>query len=523
MTDLFLNPRTRFFDRRNCGRRAALMASLLAVVGWLPCGVAGAARIWAGAAKADITDRQAKPVNDPLYVKALVLRADATTVVLVTVDAVAIGELGRIKNDFLANVRSELRREWNIPPSNILINASHCHGIVCAEVRERTVHAVKEAFERMVPVRVGAGAGEESRISENRRLSLRDGRQADVRHAYSLPPDEDVAGIGPIDPQIGLLRLDRESGQPLAVVYNFACHPIQGVPSGANTADITGFASKAIEESLGHGAIALFVQGAAGDINPAWYRDVRHPRDAEPLGNMLGLSAARALKDVKTTPSGDLRVVHEVLALPRGTDLEQRISAMQAEQTRLLRSLRGTSLNLKTFVPLFVQYQVSGDYPSYDGHAYRHEEAIGRQDLKSLDAANRANLQRYIRNVHIMEELTRIQVNMDLLKKHQARNAAAGSPTIDVEIAGLRVGDFHLVTFPGELTVEIGLGIKKRAPAPFTFVAGYTNGYIYYAPTEKQRNNSGFGQEDCDCLLAPEWQKLYEERVDAILKKLAGP
>ncbi len=39
-----------------------------------------------------------------------------------------------------------------------------------------------------------------------------------------------------------------------------------------------------------------------------------------------------------------------------------------------------------------------------------------------------------------------------------------------------------------------------------TFVAGYTNGYIYYTPTADQRNNSGYAQEDCDTLVAPEWQ-----------------
>ena len=77
-----------------------------------------------------------------------------------------------------------------------------------------------------------------------------------------------------------------------------------------------------------------------------------------------------------------------------------------------------------------------------------------------------------------------------------------------------------LVTFPGEPSVEVGLAIKKSAPRPLTFVAGYTNGYLYYAPTEKQRANPGCAQEDCDCLVAPQWQKLFEERVDDILKQL---
>lgn len=481
---------------------------------------AEAAQLQAGAAKVDITDRDAAPVNDPLYAKALVLRSDAATAVIITLDAVAIGELGRVRNSFLPNVRGRLEKELQIRPSHVLINASHCHGIVCEDVEQRAVEAVKAAWRNLAPVRVGAGRGREDRIMENRRLQLKDGREADVRHAYSLPRDEDLAGIGPIDPEIGLLRLDRVDGQPLAVVYNFACHPIQGVPSRGNTADIIGFASKAIEENLGGGALAIFLQGCAGDINPVIYKDVHNPRDAEPLGNMLGLSALRALKTIATRDGGELEVVNQIIALPRATDLEQRIARIEAEQTRLLRSLKGTSLNFKTFLPLFVQYQTFADFPSYASHRYLHEKSLGREGLGKLDEENRANMERYIQNIHTMEELTRLQVNMDLLKKHQVANAAAGKPVVDAEVMGMRIGDFVLITFPGELTVQIGLDIKKRAPAPLTFVAGCTNGYLYYAPTAKQRNNTGFAQEDCDCLLAPQWQQIYDQAVDAILKKL---
>ena len=75
-----------------------------------------------------------------------------------------------------------------------------------------------------------------------------------------------------MDPEIGLLRLDRLDGSTLAVIFNFACHPIQGVPGGRNTADLSGIAGTIIEENLGPDAIALFVQGCGGDINPVNYK-----------------------------------------------------------------------------------------------------------------------------------------------------------------------------------------------------------------------------------------------------------
>lgn len=473
----------------------------------------------AGVTKVVISDPDAGPANDPLYVKALVLRSGDEIAVIVTVDAVAIAEIGSIRNDFLANVRSELNRELNLDPARILINASHCHGRVCADVEVRTVRAVVEAWQNMVPVSVGAGTGYEDRIMENRRLVLKNGKEADVRHAYSLPPDEEVASVGPVDPEIGILRLDREDGETLAVVFNFACHPILEVPSRENTADISGFASRVIEDNLSEDTIALFLQGCGGDINPVLYKDVNNPRDAEVLGNMLGLSTLQGLKNIRGSGGGELKVLRETVELPRA-DLAGRIASLQAEQIQLLGALKGTSLNLKTFIPLYVKYNLSRGFPSYYSHRYLHEEMMGRDGLSKLDAENRANMDRYVENIYAMEQLTRIQINLDLLKKHQARNVAAGSSSIEVEMMGLRVGNFVLVTFPGELSVEIGLNIKKRSPHKFTFVAGVTNGYIYYTPTAEQLKNRGGAQEDSDCMLAPEWQRIFEDKVKDILAVL---
>lgn len=492
-----------------------LCVSLLVLVFTRNC----EAKLEAGTARVDITNREAGPVNDPLYAKAIVLRGAGTTVVIISVDAVAIGEIGYIKNDYLPSVRDRLKADCGIQPTNVLINASHCHGVVCDDVAARTVEAVKTALQHMVEVTVGVGSGYEDRIMENRRLKLKSGKTADVRHAYSLPPDDEVAEVGPVDPQIGILRLDRLDGRTLAVIYNFAVHPIQGVPSGANTADIIGFASKAIEDNLSEGALALFLQGCGGDINPLFYKDVEHPRSAEPLGNLLGLSALQALRKLECHDDSRLQLISKVIELPRG-DRTERIIAMEAEQKRLLASLKGTTLNLKTFLPLAVKYSLVDEFPAYYSHRYLHEEKQGRSDFRKLDANNRRDIKAYIENIYTMEELTRVQTNLDLLRMHQARFAVTGKRTIDVEMAALRVGDFVLTTFPGELTVQIGLNIKQASPIKHTFVAGYTNGYIYYAPTTEQLLNPGGAQEDCDCILAAEWQAKYEDEVARLLKQL---
>jgi hypothetical protein len=336
-----------------------------------------------------------------------------------------------------------------------------------------------------------------------------------------MPWDDEVTGIGPVDPEIGLLQLNRADGTPLAVVYNFACHPIHGVPSGVSTADFPGYASAVIEETLGHGVLAFFVQGCAGDINPATYKDVAAPHDCEPFGNMLGLNVLRGLRTI-TTFSADagLKARNRSLQIPRATDYADRIRAIEAEQLRMLGQLKGTNINFRTFVPLYIQHSLNPDYPGYYSHRYMLDERLGRTDMRQLDTENQASLKAYVENIRTMEKLTKLQTNLNLLKMHRQRTEAAGDAPLLAEVGGLRVGDFVLATFPGEVTVQIGLNIKQASPHRLTFVAGYTNGYIWYTPTAQQRSNTGYAQEDCDSIVAPQWQQLFENAVSEMLQEL---
>ena len=478
------------------------------------------AELLAGTGRVEITDRAAGPVNDPCFAKALVLKSQDTTAVLITVDAVAIGGIGRIGNGVMETVRSELQKDLGISPASVIIHASHCHGIVRADTPQLAVQAVKQAWEHLEPVKTGTGSGHEDRISENRRIHMKDGSEIDMRRAYSMPRDEDIASVGPIDPQIGLLRLDRLDGSPLAIVYQFACHPIMNPPSKGCSADYPGFASKVIEEALGSGAMAFFVQGCGGDINPIRYKEVSRSADAEPLGTMLGANVLGAARKIETRAQAALKVTNEVIPVPRAADYEQRMTAIQAQQTELLAALKPTNINFKTLLPLLIEERVSPNFPSHHAQSYLHDQALDRKALTQLDADNQASVDAYLQNVAIMEQLTRLNTNLALLKKHSAETKAAGKATMDVEVCGLRVGDFKLVTFPGELTVQVGLNIKKAAKDAHAFVSGYTNGYIFYTPTVAQRNNTGFAQEDCDTLVAPEWQAIFEAKALAVLKGL---
>ncbi len=477
----------------------------------------------AGVAKRDIsTDAEDVVVRDRLYAKALVLDDGRTKLAILSMDAVAIGGICDVQDDFLPRLRGRIQEELKIPGSHVLVHATHTHPpgrLLCDDAQqvERAFDAVSRAMQQMTPVRVGAGRGREDRIIMNRTLRLKNGRHWTIRLSNPSPPDDEVAGLGPIDPEIGILRIDRMDGRPLCVVYNYACHPLVGVPGGHVTANYPGFASKAIEESLGHDAMALFLQGAAGDIAEVVYKDVNHPRDSEPIGSMLGLSTLKALKDIRVCDAG-LSIISETVTFPRRDDIPERIEGLLQEQADLLQSLRFASLNVKSFVPLYIKYALDPDHPSDYAYRYLHAEQIGSDDLAAMDAENRRNMQKYLSNVRAMEELTRIQDKIATLERHKAINDEADNKPIPAEVQGIRIGDFVLVTAPVEVLAEIGLRIKRASPHEHTFMAAFSNGYMHYGPPAADYDKGGY--EVTECLLGPGWEAIYEAKARQILGRL---
>ncbi len=241
-----------------------------------------------------------------------------------------------------------------------------------------------------------------------------------MRHAYSLPPDDEVAEVGPVDPQIGVLRLDRLDGRTLAVVYNFACHPIQGVPGGGNTADITGFASKVIEDNLSEGTVALFLQGCGGDINPVFYKDVDHPRSAEPLGNMLGLSTLQAVRKVECREDGRLTVLNETTraAARRPHRADRRIGS-RAEAAAAIAERDEPEPEDVSAAGRQVQRVGRVSFVLFPPLSARRG-AWAATTWRSSTPRTGGTCKQYIQNIHTMEELTRVQTNLALLRKHQA-------------------------------------------------------------------------------------------------------
>ena len=101
--------------------------------------------------------------------------------------------------------------------------------------------------------------------------------------------------------------------------------------------------------------------------------------------------------------------------------------------------MKPTNINFKTFLPLLIQHKLSPDFPSHYSQSYLHDDALERKAITQLDADNRLLVESYLQNIGVMEQLTRLNTNLALLKKHLAETKAAGKQTLEVEVCGLLI------------------------------------------------------------------------------------
>jgi hypothetical protein len=292
------------------------LALTLAVASRGFCGAA----LRAGVARVDITppvgeqmwgfeDRHqpATGTLDPLYARVLVLEAGPESaprrLAVVTVD------LGRsFGPGSLARLREAAKRSSGI--ACLLVVASHTHSapVIRDEYRDappaweraaldKIGRAIAEAAAALQPARIGVGTGAVY-IGHNRLRVNPDGTVSWFERNQTRIP------TAPVDPTVTVLRIDRADGMPLAVLTNYACHPVVfGADNLRYSADFPGAMNRVVERELGGQVQSFFLQGAPGDINP-YYAVTPIEQDAvgrrDWTGEHLGQEAARVAKEIHT-------------------------------------------------------------------------------------------------------------------------------------------------------------------------------------------------------------------------------
>ncbi len=196
---------------------------------------------------------------DALMAKAIVIAAGGDKVALVGID------LGRGPTEaMMTKIREEIAAKSGI--RHVLITGSHTHHGPVIELLDEPglgkdkfdaavaysqklpdllIEAILAADKYQRPARIGV-ATESVTLNRN-------------RHTKRVPKAT--------DPMLAVVRFDDLAGKPIAVLVNFAAHPVMTQEKLLKySADYPGFLKKKVEAALA--TQCIFMQGAAGDMSP---------------------------------------------------------------------------------------------------------------------------------------------------------------------------------------------------------------------------------------------------------------
>ncbi len=265
-------------------------------------------------------------IKTELYSKALVLEGKNGTCAIVVLDS-----LGGTEKMALA-VRERASELTGIDPENILVASTHAHtaspidmdlyggkaDLECAfATAGKAADAVKIAFDSRRNALAGSAGTTEKDISFNRRFYLRDGR---VKMNQGFVNPDVVESEGPIDPDVKVIRFDdAETGEPIAVLTNFACH-LDTVGGTEYCGDYPAETSRIIKRELGENVVSVFVNGCCGNIN---HFDFTKPRLAsykdhwKKMGRILAWDVLAAREKAPLSDADDLAFTHEYVEIKR--------------------------------------------------------------------------------------------------------------------------------------------------------------------------------------------------------------
>ncbi len=276
-----------------------------------------------------------------IYIRALVFDDNTKRVAFIEANIVGLSD------DHNLSIRELVAAETGIPAGNIMLGCTHNHATPALskqnsgsewykKFNDKVVKTVKDAIADLEPVKVGGGIGR-SNIAMNRRKRLEDtisyitfdennSSQSYGKYKTDNPVKiREMEGVyriganpdGPIDDEIGILRIDDESGQPKAAFINYACHGTSlGGRNNTISPEWNGHMLEYIEKML-PGVTGIFAQGAAGDINPRFIGGLEGYKDnlenTAQLGYEIGREVVHVFSEIKTDYSinPEIKVSHK--------------------------------------------------------------------------------------------------------------------------------------------------------------------------------------------------------------------
>ena len=419
-------------------------------------------------------ERRWRRVHDDLHATALVVDDGCRQAMLLTLDLMVIDAA------FTQLTRERIGRETGLPPAAILITCSHSHNAPAAGGL-LGVGVCDPDYEDWASRQAATAAILAWNNRQPAILSTAHGEL--VGHSFNRTR---VDGL--VDTSVTTLKVITPQGDPQAFVVNFGAHPTVTTdwrPFDVSR-DLPGEVCDLIERAL-PGVIAMYVQGACGDVNflREYIDEQRHHEPAQLLADVALKTQAAA----SSMHSPQVSFASEVTRLPTRRWLPDELQHDRHEAERRLNN-RDASNWRETIGRSMTNRP--------DDMVKRH----GGDEVKAVMAMARFHI----------EWTARILADL-----------ATRPEYLETEVQSLRIGDLFITANSSEFFTPFALDVRRRANVPEVMLACYANGRIGYLPDAhdiQARSYAGY-QSPKYCNQFPFTEESGPAMCEAMLKTIA--
>jgi neutral ceramidase len=379
--------------------------------------------------------RKSSGIKDELFAKSIVLDNGDNILAIIAIDLLCISE------EDVKKIRERVEFYTKIPKSHIMISATHTHtGAPISNIYgssrdeaymdymiRKVADSAIVAYNNRKPSKIGYGVGYEDSIAFNRRFFMKDGS---LRTNPGIMNPEIDKPAGPIDPEVSMLRIDDEHGNPKGIILNYACH-LDVVGGTEYSADYPGELSRILKRLFGQDFICIFLTGTCGNIN-----------HVDATGKL-------------TIKPGHYKLMGRTLA----GEVIKSWEKIAALDNQILLNAKNSIITVNLRKP-------------------REDEILSAMKLLAMESESKSS------------ESKPDSSSCEDFFARELINAAENNPeSKQVEVQVIRVGDITITGLPGEVFVEFGLDIKNRSPFKNNMVSTLTNGsngYIAICEAFKQ-------------------------------------
>ena len=261
--------------------------------------------------------RSAQRVDDPLFARAVALKNESETYLIVSCDCLGLSKA------ISEQVRTALKEKRGILSSHLMLVSIHTHtGPAmtyhegCGEVRPEYVQTVPEKI-------IQACEAALDDLKEVNKLQF-------IHRSLAHPCAYNRAFAGnPVDDQARGFYLIRRDAPTIAIA-SYACHAVcQGASRGIS-ADYPGRICKKLEED---GFLSIYLNGLCGDIDPIRCAPEDRPARLENFAQTVWEAIQAPKEDLPLTVTGG-EVEEEVRLLPVGKeDIQSMADRASAQET----------------------------------------------------------------------------------------------------------------------------------------------------------------------------------------------